>query len=105
MKKIVLLIVIFFFSIYGKAQQNKFIPQPESVVMQSGGFKLSNETQVFIPKSYYQDLKPIIASKFSDDIGLNLAIKTGRISIKSNYIFFEKVQAMCIFSRFVPRSL
>ena len=91
MKKLTFIIVTFLLAFTGNAQEykNTFIPQPESVVIQSGGFELSNETQVFIPKSYYKDLKPIIASKLSDDVGLEIAIKTGRVTTKSNYILFE----------------
>ncbi|MBP0902980.1 beta-N-acetylhexosaminidase [Mariniflexile gromovii] len=98
MKKLVFIIVTFLLTISGIAQEinNIFIPQPESVVMQPGGFKLSNETQVFIPKSYEANLKSIISSKFRDDVGLELAIKTGRVTTRSNYILFEKVRNAAI---------
>ncbi|MCG9793145.1 family 20 glycosylhydrolase [Flavobacterium algicola] len=94
MKKTVFIIVTVLISFCGQAQEykNTFIPQPESVVMQSGGFKLGNTTQVFISKSMYADLKPIVASKMSSDNGLQLDVKSGRVSSKSNYISFEIVK-------------
>ncbi|GAA3647100.1 beta-N-acetylhexosaminidase [Flavivirga jejuensis] len=87
-----LLLLIFSGVINAQEIQNTFIPQPESVVLVSGGFKLDKDTQIFIPKKYNADLKPIVASKITNDTGLSLTIKSGRASASSNYIVFEKVK-------------
>ena len=92
MNKVIFFITILFFSIQGKAQDNTFIPQPESVVFNSGGFNLNKETEVYIPSKYIVDLQTIIASKLKNDTGLVLAIKKGKAKVKSNYILFQKVK-------------
>jgi hexosaminidase len=79
------------FSVTGKAQENTFIPQPESVVYTSGGFNLNSETQIFIPKKY-SELVSIVKLKLKNDTGLDLNIKTSRLKLKSNYILFQKVK-------------
>ncbi len=94
MKKLLLFITIFIFSIEGKAQEREstFIPQPESVVFTSGGFKLNEDTQVFIPKKYSKDLKVVIVSEIVKDTQLNLTVNTGRVKVSSNYIVFQIVK-------------
>ncbi|MEI6865324.1 family 20 glycosylhydrolase [Flavicella sp.] len=92
MKRVLLIILIFLVSSTGKAQIGEmfFIPQPESVVINQGDFKLSKSTQVFIPRKYYADFKNIVKSTLTNDIGLNISVKKGRVKVKSNYIVFEK---------------
>jgi len=92
MNKILFFITILLFSFLGTAQDNTFIPQPESVVFTSGGFQLNKETKVFIPKKYKVDLGSIITSDLEKDIDLNLLVQTGRVSETSNYIVFQKVK-------------
>ncbi|GIZ10207.1 beta-N-acetylhexosaminidase [Flavobacterium sp. UMI-01] len=97
MKRIFIVIVAFLFTIAGRTQesQNTFIPQPQSVVFQQGGFLLSQDTQVFVPKMFSADLKPIVESKFKSDAGLNLSVKTGSAKA-TNCILFEKVKSKAI---------
>lgn len=98
MKKLALILLIFVFTLQVKAQvvQNAFIPQPESVEVSSGGFNLNAQTQVFIPKAFYNDLKPIVTAQFKNDLKLDVPVKKGRISASSNYIAFEKVRSSSI---------
>ncbi|WP_299782410.1 family 20 glycosylhydrolase [uncultured Formosa sp.] len=92
MNKILIVISIFLCSITGEAQENTFIPQPESVVFNTGGFQLNNETKVYIPSKNYTDLQSIVASKLKQDIDLNLSINKGKVRVSSNYIVFQKVK-------------
>jgi hexosaminidase len=92
MNKTVFFIAIFLFSLMGKAQENTFIPQPESVVFTSGEFNLNSETQVYIPSKYNTDLHPIVASELLSDTGLSLFINKGKAKVNSNYILFQKVK-------------
>jgi len=94
MKKQIFIALAFVLSIIGHAQEHKntFIPQPESVVFNSGGFNLNSQTQIFIPSKYSSDLAPIVASKLSNDTGLDLLVKKGRAKVKSNYILFQNVK-------------
>ena len=94
MKKLIFFIAIFIFSIVGKAQERGkiFIPQPESVVLTSGGFQLNEDTQVFIPKKYSKELKAIVVSEIAKDTQLNLTVNTGRVKRSSNYIVFQIVK-------------
>jgi len=94
MKRLTFIIFCFFLSVTGNAQdlKNTFIPQPAYVEMNTGVFKLSHETQVFIPKKYTKDLKPILAKKLANDTGLNLKINSSRVNVSSNYIVFQKVK-------------
>jgi len=80
------------FSITGRAQENTFIPQPESVVFNSGGFHLNNETKVYISSKFYTDLHPIVASELKNDTGLSLSIHKGKAKVKSKFILFQKVK-------------
>ena len=93
MKNVLFFISFFLFSILGEAQENKttFIPQPESVVLASGGFNLNKNTQIFIPKKH-KDLGATVTSEIEKDTELNLTLKTGRVSVNSNYIIFQKVK-------------
>lgn len=94
MKKITFIILSFLFAVTVKAQENTntFIPQPVSVEFKEGGFILNEKTQVFIPKRDKANLSPIIASKITNDTGLELNIKTGNPKGNSNYIYFQKVK-------------
>lgn len=92
MNKILIVISIFLFSIIGKAQENTFIPQPESVVFNSGGFQLNSETKVYIPSKNFTDLQPIVASGLKDDTNLSLSVNKGKVRASSNYIVFKKVK-------------
>ncbi|MEP3836189.1 MAG: family 20 glycosylhydrolase [Algibacter sp.] len=92
MNKILIVISIILFSITGKAQENTFIPQPESVVFNTGGFQLNSETKVYIPSKHYTDLQPIVASKLKQDTDLSISINKGKVRVSSNYIVFQKVK-------------
>lgn len=90
MKRVVFLIVMFLISLTGNTQEKAlpFIPQPESVVINSGSFSLSNATKIYISKQYVSDLKPYVLDKINKDAGLELSVITGRVKAKSNYIQF-----------------
>uniref|UniRef100_UPI0040474356 beta-N-acetylhexosaminidase n=1 Tax=Mariniflexile sp. TaxID=1979402 RepID=UPI0040474356 len=94
MKKLTFIILSFVLSVAGNAQdfQNTFIPQPESVVLNSGSFKLSNSTSVFIPKKLDKDFQSMVIEKLANDTSLNLSVKSSRVNVSSNYIAFEKVK-------------
>ena len=92
MNKIVFFISIFLFSILVKAQENTFIPQPESVVFTSGGFHLNSDTKVYVPSKYITDLQSIVTSELAKDTGLDISIHKGKTKVNSNYILFQKVK-------------
>ncbi len=92
MNKLLFFISILFFSIVVKAQENTFIPQPESVVFTSGGFSLNSGTQVYIPSKYNAVLEPIVASELTKDTGLSLFVNKGKAKVKSNFILFQRVK-------------
>jgi len=91
MKRVVFLLLIFLISFTGNTQEKAypFIPQPESVVINSGSFILSNTTKIYIPKKYVSDLKPYVLDKMYKDAGLELSVFTGGVKAKSNYIQFQ----------------
>ena len=93
-KTVALLLVCLMFSvsIYAQDVQNTFIPQPESVVYASGGFKLDENTKVFIPKKFSKALAPMVSSTLTNDTGLSLTVNAGRTSASKNVIVFEKVK-------------
>lgn len=91
-KVVCLLLFITVGSIDAQEKSNIFIPQPVSVEFKEGGFVLNENTQVCIPKRYKTDLSPIVASKITNDTGLELRIKIGSAKGNSNYIYFQKVR-------------
>ncbi len=92
MNKLLFFISILFFSIVVKAQENTFIPQPESVVFKTGGFNLNSGTQVYIASKYNAVLEPIVASELIKDTGLSLFINKGKAKVKTNFILFQRVK-------------
>ncbi|MBP1840034.1 beta-N-acetylhexosaminidase [Formosa algae] len=94
MRSIILTILFFVLTlnVWAQDQKNTFIPQPESVVFQDGGFKLNAKTTVFIPKAYAKALQPILVEKLEQEVGLTLEVKTSRVNVNSNYVAFKKVK-------------
>lgn len=92
MKRLLFFILTVLSTFVGNAQEQTvaFIPQPESVVFNEGSFELNSATQVFIPSSYYKDLKNIVSFKLVNDTGLHPAIEKGRAKTASNCIVFQK---------------
>lgn len=96
MNKTLFFIVAILFSLSGKTQENTFIPQPESVIMTSGGFKLDKDTKIFIPKKYQTDLGSLVVAELKKDTQLNISMQTGSVSVSSNFILFQKVKESSI---------
>jgi len=62
------------------------IPQPQSVRMKEGSFKISESTVVYIPIKFNNDFKPYLTSELKDKIGLELEVKNGSPNRSSDYI-------------------
>ncbi|SEC72418.1 hexosaminidase [Maribacter dokdonensis] len=92
MNKIVIFITIMLLSVTGKAQENTFIPQPESVLFKNGVFNLSNTTKIYMPKQVASSFKPYVLEKLKFETGLDFVVETGKVKIKSNYIEFQKTK-------------
>ncbi|WP_052823482.1 beta-N-acetylhexosaminidase [Neotamlana sedimentorum] len=92
MNRIVIFITIILLSVTGKAQENTFIPQPESVVFKNGVFNLSNTTKIYMPKQVALSFKPYVLEKLKFETGLNFVVETGKVKAKSNYIEFQKTK-------------
>ena len=89
MKRMIIVWIITLLFIKSTAQEQAlyFIPQPESVMLTDGSFKLSNTTTIFLPQKYVSDLKPYVLDKIKSDIGLEVSVATGRA--KSDFIKFQ----------------
>ncbi|WP_277483619.1 beta-N-acetylhexosaminidase [Catalinimonas alkaloidigena] len=64
------------------------IPQPRSVMMKEGVFKLSESTEVYVPRKVSHDFEPYLSVEFTEAIGLEPAIKKGVSKRTSDYIQF-----------------
>lgn len=67
------------------------IPQPESVILKEGNFNFSNQTTLFLPKKFKNDLGAYIIEKIKNDVGISVNVKSGNNSSASNYVQFKKV--------------
>lgn len=74
--------------VHAQADRLAFIPIPESVLYKEGTFELNQQTVVILPKPFYAELKPYLAEKFLDDVGLTMEIRKEPVKEMKHQIRF-----------------
>ena len=85
----ILFFLIIGFNLQVMAQENYFVPQPESVSFSEEIFILDKNTKVVVPKKFQGVLIPYLAEKFHKDLGLNLTYSYRKPEEGEKHILFR----------------